>query len=533
MKKVLLQVKTKKSNIIYCYVLLSLVFLMNNAFSVISIDTIEKLSKIGKDPDYPMDGEYEITQDIDARETLTWNLNTGFESIGSENNRFMGKLNGNNHVIWGLYINSPKLNYKGLFGSIGNTAVISNLGLQDVNISGRYYVGGITAQNYGGKIENCFVIGGSISGESSVGGIVGDNYGQVYECYSIVKIIGSKNNSSNIGGLIGYNNQMGSIVYCYSAGYINASGTYIGGLIGANGNRTMENTSYWDIDVSGQTTSAHGIGKNSSEMRKMSTFVDWDFVNCWQIKENVTYPYFVNQNVFIPNLEQKDKDESITLLNNQYLVIAEITQQCSNDIPQNKVISSSPGFGEVIFQGNTVSLLVSTGPCSEGEGIIEGEGVLEGVLEGTSEGEGVLEGVLEGISEGEGAQEGEGITEGTTEGILEGEGVIEGEGLFDPCHIEGCEEVCDDVLGESHFEEDLRWLYGLAGVNADTADLDRNGMLDVVQAWLLDEVLRDKGYVVHCCVKIVYRKNVEASKAYADAIKEVKPAVFLIIDRTK
>jgi len=113
------------------------------------------------------------------------------------------------------------------------------------------------------------------------------------------------------------------------------------------------------------------------------------------------------------------------------------------------------------------------------------------------------------------------------------EGAVEGEGLFDPCHIEGCEEVCDDVLGESHFEDDLRWLYEFAGENADTADLDNNRMLDVVQAWLLDEVLRDKGYAVHCCVKNVYRKNVEASKAYADVIQAVQPVVFLIIDRTK
>jgi len=112
--------------------------------------------------------------------------------------------------------------------------------------------------------------------------------------------------------------------------------------------------------------------------------------------------------------------------------------------------------------------------------------------------------------------------------------MVEGERLFDPCFIEVCDEECDDVLGESHFEEDLAWLYKSFSLgNTSELDLDENGMIDVVQAWLLDEVLRDKGYSIHCCVKNAYRRNVESARLYADKIQSVQPVVFLLIDRVK
>ncbi|HOQ32412.1 MAG TPA: hypothetical protein PLA12_07855, partial [Candidatus Hydrogenedens sp.] len=171
----------------------------------------------------------------------------------------------------------------------------------------------------------------------------------------------------------------------------------------------------------------------------------------------------------------------------------------------------------------------------EGEGILEG--IPEGIIEGTTEGEGIWEGSTEGegITEGEGFVEGEGILEGIPEGIIEGapEGEGSSEGLFDPCNIEPCILECDDVLGESHFEEDLRWLYEFVGKDPDTADLDTNGVIDVVQAWLLDEVLRENTQEIHCCVKQVYRHNVESTRLYADEIQTIQPLVFMLIDRAK
>lgn len=51
--------------------------------------------------------------------------------------------------------------------------------------------------------------------------------------------------------------------------------------------------SYWDIETSGQATSAGGEGKTTAEMKTQSTFVDWDFNSVWQIVNNETYPQFM------------------------------------------------------------------------------------------------------------------------------------------------------------------------------------------------------------------------------------------------
>jgi len=58
--------------------------------------------------------------------------------------------------------------------------------------------------------------------------------------------------------------------------------------------------SFWDIETSGQSTSAGGTGKTTAQMQTMSTFTDagWDFVgetangteDIWTICERVDYP---------------------------------------------------------------------------------------------------------------------------------------------------------------------------------------------------------------------------------------------------
>ena len=68
----------------------------------IEIASIEDLQKIGNDEAYPLDGDYVLTQDIDASETVDWNGGEGFEPIGSEDTPFTGVFDGRGHVIDGL-----------------------------------------------------------------------------------------------------------------------------------------------------------------------------------------------------------------------------------------------------------------------------------------------------------------------------------------------------------------------------------------------------------------------------------------------
>jgi hypothetical protein len=50
------------------------------------ISTIEELQKIGNDPGYTLDGEYELARDIDVSETVNWNNGAGFTPIGTDSN---------------------------------------------------------------------------------------------------------------------------------------------------------------------------------------------------------------------------------------------------------------------------------------------------------------------------------------------------------------------------------------------------------------------------------------------------------------
>ncbi len=79
------------------------IFFTSSGYGIIYISSIEELQKIGSV--YPLDGEYELTQDIDANDTRYWNNGKGFEPIGERLNPFNGKLEGKGHRIIGLYIN--------------------------------------------------------------------------------------------------------------------------------------------------------------------------------------------------------------------------------------------------------------------------------------------------------------------------------------------------------------------------------------------------------------------------------------------
>lgn len=88
-----------------------------------------------------LSGYYKLVNDIDLISYDNW------EPIGNSKSKFAGSLDGNNHKITNLKINRPGTKYQGLFGNTDNTAKISNLGLEDVDVTGNNYVGGLVGNN--------------------------------------------------------------------------------------------------------------------------------------------------------------------------------------------------------------------------------------------------------------------------------------------------------------------------------------------------------------------------------------------------
>ena len=145
-----------------------------------------------------------------------------FIPIGSETNPFTGNFEGNGVIISGLTVDSDD-DYVGLFGYVGEGAVISEVGLYKADIATNYYyAGGIAGYNEG-KISSCFVHG-SISGLQRVGGIAGCNAGVIENCYSSGAIVPPPGSVaiSHAGGLVGEIAAGGALRYSYTFAEVEA-----------------------------------------------------------------------------------------------------------------------------------------------------------------------------------------------------------------------------------------------------------------------------------------------------------------------
>lgn len=186
-------------------------------------------------------------------------------------------------------------------------------------------IGGLVGMNQEGKIYKS-TASGEIYGKDKLGGLVGQNTGILKKCETDINIIGR----SEIGGLIGLNG--GKVSHSISGGTISLNinqgdvnsikedgedGNYqIGGFIGINSGNIKESYSitkidseikyncfvgegeeelvercYYDKDLANQVEFNPATPKSTSQLKKKSTFVDWDFEKTWKLEPN-QYPSF-------------------------------------------------------------------------------------------------------------------------------------------------------------------------------------------------------------------------------------------------
>jgi hypothetical protein len=323
------------------------------------IYTVTDLQNIEND----LEGDYELANDIDASETSTWNGGAGFEPISY----FEGTFDSKGYEISNLFIDRPTENHIGLFASIASGASVIDVTLTSIDITGKYYVGGLAGgitsgvtihdihtsgevnqgtsfgyaggiagecssplkdcsssvivtgskshlggligqqsanltdcsatgnvtssgddyigglvgSNDGGIMRRCFATG-NVSGIDQVGGLVGRNTIPIFDSYAT----GSVSGTDAVGGLCGYNSE--DIENSYSVGAVTGS-TNVGGLIGE---MPLGSTTdcFWDIQTSGQATSAGGTGKTTSQMKDIDTF-PWDIKRTLAGNPTGGYPF--------------------------------------------------------------------------------------------------------------------------------------------------------------------------------------------------------------------------------------------------
>lgn len=180
---------------------------------------------------------------------------------GFQGTPFIGIFDGNGHIISNLTITASTQDYIGLIGFVGSGGQLKNMGVEEAYIQGNADVGGLVGYN-SGSIASCHTTGdvissdsmagglvgynnnsgtvischatAAISGRFYVGGLVGYNYGSTSSCYAT----GTVSGSSDVGGLVGSSSR-GTITLCYATGTVMATGSYVGGLAGVSSTTTF------------------------------------------------------------------------------------------------------------------------------------------------------------------------------------------------------------------------------------------------------------------------------------------------------
>jgi len=193
------------------------------------LDVNERLSQEG--------GYYVINDVADFKQllafgqsdTLKFRLKNDLD-LGDEPNFHIpylaGEFDGNGHKISNLSLDYDLVSPLGLFGYLAPGGKVTQVSVENVNVTGTSSVGGLVGQNRGGIVSDSYS-SGSLTGRYNVGGLVGSNWGTVSNSYSI----GSVTGEDDVGGLLGEN--YGTVSDSYSTGNVTGD-VAVGGLVGGN-----------------------------------------------------------------------------------------------------------------------------------------------------------------------------------------------------------------------------------------------------------------------------------------------------------
>lgn len=172
---------------------------------------------------------------------------------------FNGTLVGNGYKIKNLSIEKPGDDYQAMFVGLGEQGKIVDVVLENVDVKGHSFVGGLVGKN-NGVIEASYVNGKVEGNGYGIGKIAGINDGKLMYNETSGEIRG---NSKVIGGTVGYNS--GEIIYARANSDVFGSDKFIGGLAGRNSG-IIENSRAGGY-VKGEDKFVGGLtGENSGEI---------------------------------------------------------------------------------------------------------------------------------------------------------------------------------------------------------------------------------------------------------------------------
>jgi hypothetical protein len=203
------------------------------------IFTAEQMNAIGAEPN-DWSKHFKVMTDIDLSGFDGKDGRPAFNIIApdADPNRdyyqgtgFTGVFDGGRHKLSHLTIRGGS--FLGLLGELAAGAAVTNVWIEDVNVTGSGDYIAALAANSRGAITHCYSTGVvNATGKAEdhaylVGGLVGENFGDVTFCHSTATVVGGV----YVGGFVGEN--WGSVTRCYSAGAVRGGGS-VGGFVGEN-----------------------------------------------------------------------------------------------------------------------------------------------------------------------------------------------------------------------------------------------------------------------------------------------------------
>jgi len=349
--------------------------------SIYAINTAEELAWVASQYSNKFKGyTIQLNNDIDLA-GHNWERIGGHSSVGSTSATyyFDGTFDGQGHTISNMTItetNYGRTGYVGLFGYIGENAVVKNVGLINpvITVDGatgsgnNYGVGALIGYCKGKstavtKVEKCFVRGGSISvvdtgSNMGIGGLIGNLYyrADIKSCYvqGTTIISEPKNNTTTVGGLIGYvYNATGyrpTLTSCYAvANYDCYTSNYVGGLVGSTPGKTNAQYCYAANDTTkypkklvgnGSFNTSTGCTEVTSAVLK--TYADTTNTRLNALgevyypdngKKNSGFPVFENEYIADTEVQEKIKEAEAAMDKSNYVYYAAIVKHSPDLFP--------------------------------------------------------------------------------------------------------------------------------------------------------------------------------------------------------
>ena len=184
-----------------------------------------------------------------------WNGDSGWLPVASHDGAgFNAIFDGNGHTISNLYVNRGH-GRLGLFGTVADSGVVRNVGLQDVDVSGQgHNMSGLAGLNQG-TIANSRATG-SVEGGDNVGLLVGENRGGVITDSSAA---GTVWGLSKVGGLVGLNSHKGKIERSRATGTVSGRNA-VGGLLGTQNSGAITRFGHATASVTGTRSGGSSVG---------------------------------------------------------------------------------------------------------------------------------------------------------------------------------------------------------------------------------------------------------------------------------